>query len=101
MSRTFYLPKDFEGKSVYLNKTEMFLLHSALKKIDLEKTNEIYWNDIRNLCEKIKPVRWKEVQSMEICNGDCNVCKQVVCETAQENADKDENADDLKGEDVK
>jgi hypothetical protein len=56
MSRTFYLPKDFEAKSVYLNKTEMFLLHSALEKIDLEKTNEIYWNDIRNLCEKIKPV---------------------------------------------
>jgi hypothetical protein len=92
MSRTFYLPKDFEGKSVYLNKTEMFLLHSALEKIDLEKTNEMYWKDIRNLCEKIKHVQEKEVQSMEICNGDCNACNQVVCETAQENADEIKNS---------
>jgi hypothetical protein len=50
------LPSHFKGKSVYLNKTEMFLLHSALMNVDLENTNEIYWNDIRNIFDKIKPV---------------------------------------------
>ena len=56
-SETFYLPKDFKGKSIYLNQAEMFLLHSALMKVDLEKTNEIYWNNIRNLFDKIKPTK--------------------------------------------
>lgn len=47
--------KDFKGSSIYLTRKEKYLVHEIMKKQDIEEINNIYWDDYRNILEKLKP----------------------------------------------
>lgn len=47
--------KNFKGSSIYLTKKEKCLIYKIMKDKNLEDINDIYWDDYRNILEKLNP----------------------------------------------